>query len=69
MVPGWWRVFVYSGVAYIPLFLFAIWLGSTRAAILGFVAALAVGMTFNVVVPGTARKAPKVVAKKVPKIR
>jgi len=69
MVPGWWRVFVYSVVAYVPLLLFAAWLVSIRAAILGFVAALAVGMIFNVVVPGTARKAPKVVAKKVPKIR
>ena len=69
MVPGWWRVFVYSVVAYVPLFLFAVWLGSIRAAILGFVGALAVGMIFNVVLPGTARKAPKVVARKVPKIR
>jgi len=69
MVPGWWRVFVYSMVAFLPVFLFAVWLGSIRATILGFVAALAVGMIFNLVVPGTARKVSNVVARKVPKNR
>ena len=67
MVPSWRRVFVYSFVAYVPLLVVALWLESIRVAILAFVAALAIGMVLNLILPSTARKAPKVIAPKVPK--
>ena len=78
MVPGWWRVFVYSFVIYVPLFLYLgfFWMSMIQAAIVGFVVALATGMVLNMIVPSTvpssplaARKVPKVVARKVPKNR
>jgi len=78
MVPGWWRVFVYSFVIYVPLLLYLgfFWMSMIQAAIIGFVVALAIGMVLNMIVPFTipsaplaARKVPKAVARKVPKDR